>query len=93
MGIGVGIFLIALGAIITFALNLTIAGLDLKVVGWVLMIAGAGGLVLYFFFWNRRRAPRMVQQVPVQPMVSPPGQPMPPAPVQNSYGDTREQGL
>jgi Domain of unknown function (DUF6458) len=64
MGIGVGIFLLALGAILTFAVDWTLAGLDLHVVGWILMAAGAIGLVLFFYFWNRRRAPRPVAQQP-----------------------------
>jgi Domain of unknown function (DUF6458) len=55
MGIGVGIFLIAVGAILTFAVHARLAGLDLQVVGWVLMLAGVAGLVLFFYFWNRRR--------------------------------------
>jgi hypothetical protein len=58
MGIGVGIFLIVVGAIMTFALERTVAGINLDVVGWIFMLAGAGGLVLFFYFWNRRRAPR-----------------------------------
>jgi hypothetical protein len=58
MGIGVGIFLIVVGAILTFALNATVAGINLDVVGWILMLAGAAGLILFFYFWNRRRAPR-----------------------------------
>jgi hypothetical protein len=60
MGIGVGIFLLALGAILAFAVDWTLAGLDLHAVGWILMAAGAIGLALFFYFWNRRRAPRAV---------------------------------
>jgi hypothetical protein len=60
MGIGVGIFLIVVGAILTFALDVTVAGINLDVVGWILMLAGVAGLVLFFYFWNRRRAPRAV---------------------------------
>jgi hypothetical protein len=60
MGIGVGIFLIAIGAILTFAVDAKVAGLDLNVVGWVLMLAGLAGLVLFFYFWNRRRPPGAV---------------------------------
>ena len=60
MGIGVGIFLIVVGAIITFALDVSVAGIDLDVVGWILMLAGVAGLVLFFYFWNRRRPPRAV---------------------------------
>jgi hypothetical protein len=54
MGIGAGIFLIVIGAI------LTVVGLNLHVVGWIIMLAGGAGLVLYFYFWNRRRGPRVV---------------------------------
>ena len=60
MGIGVGIFLIVVGAILTFAVDATVAGLDLDVVGWVLMLAGVAGIVLFFYFWNRRRSSRAV---------------------------------
>ena len=55
MGIGAGIFLIALGAILTFAVNWHLHGLDLHAIGWVLMIAGLAGIILYFAFWNGRR--------------------------------------
>jgi Domain of unknown function (DUF6458) len=58
MGIGAGIFLIVVGAIMTFALDVNLAGVDLNVVGWILMLAGVAGLVLFFYFWNRRRGPR-----------------------------------
>ena len=57
MGIGLGIFLIVVGAILTFAVHVTVAGLDLKVVGWVLMLAGVAGLALFLVMWNRRRGP------------------------------------
>jgi hypothetical protein len=60
MGIGVGIFLIVVGAILTFALDVTVAGINLHVVGWIFMLAGVAGLILFFYFWNRRRAPRAV---------------------------------
>jgi hypothetical protein len=69
MGIGVGIFLLALGAILTFAVDWKVAGLDLHAVGWVLMAAGAVGLVLFFYFWNRRRVP---VALPRQPQVREP---------------------
>ena len=46
MGIGVSIFLIALGAILTFATDVGVSGLDLDVVGIVLMLVGALGLIM-----------------------------------------------
>jgi hypothetical protein len=45
MGIGVSIFLIAVGAIITFAINTTVSGVDLATIGVILMIVGAIGLL------------------------------------------------
>jgi hypothetical protein len=63
MGIGVSILLLAVGAILTFAVDASIVGLDLDVVGWILMLAGIAGLILFFVFWNRRRAPDPVDQV------------------------------
>ena len=60
MGIGVSIFLIVVGAILTFAVDATVSGLDLNVVGWVLMLAGAAGLILFFYFSRRHRTSREV---------------------------------
>ena len=57
MGIGVGLFLVALGAILTFAVEIDASGLDLDVVGVILMVVGAIGLVLgLVFLGSRRRA-------------------------------------
>ncbi|MCM0679103.1 DUF6458 family protein [Micromonospora phytophila] len=55
MGIGTSIFLIALGAILTFALDASIGGLNLDVVGWILMAAGVLGLIMTTVIWGRRR--------------------------------------
>ncbi|MGH3646744.1 MAG: DUF6458 family protein [Micromonosporaceae bacterium] len=55
MGIGVSIFLIAIGAIVAFGVEYQLTWLDLDVVGWVLMLAGVTGLILTLYFWNRRR--------------------------------------
>lgn len=74
MGIGVGILLIVVGAILTFAVDASVAGLDLDVVGWILMLAGVAGLILFFYFWHRRRAPRAV--VPERPSYDDTGQPL-----------------
>jgi hypothetical protein len=44
--IGASIFLIAVGAILNFAVTATVAGIDIQTVGVILMIAGGFGLVL-----------------------------------------------
>ena len=62
MGIGGSIFLIALGAILTFATNVTVSGLDLDVVGVILMIVGALGLVMFLLVWGPRSRTRAVRE-------------------------------
>jgi hypothetical protein len=52
MGIGVSLILIAVGAILTWAVNATVSGLDINTVGIILMIVGAVGLVLSMMFWS-----------------------------------------
>jgi hypothetical protein len=54
VGIGVSIFLLALGAILTFATSAEISGLDLDIVGIILMLAGAVGLLLFLVVWGPR---------------------------------------
>jgi len=45
MGIGISVFLIAVGAILAFAVNIVVSGVDLDIVGMILMIAGGIGLL------------------------------------------------
>jgi hypothetical protein len=52
MGLGVSIFLIAVGAILTWAVNATVSGLELNTIGVILMIVGILGLVLSMIFWS-----------------------------------------
>jgi Domain of unknown function (DUF6458) len=56
MGIGGSVFLVAVGAILAFAVNATVSGLDIAVVGWILMIAGVLGLAVTLFMLNSRRS-------------------------------------
>lgn len=74
MGIGAGIFLIAVGAILTFAVNVSISGLDIAVIGVVLMLAGAVGIVLDIFLFAPRRRSRVTYQEQT-PVVYPDGAP------------------
>ena len=46
MTIGAALFLIAVGAILNFAVTATVAGIDLQTVGVILMIVGGVGLLL-----------------------------------------------
>ena len=58
MYIGTSIFLIALGAILAFAVNATVAGFDIQTAGLILMVVGGLGLLislLYMTAWADRR--------------------------------------
>ena len=67
MTIGAGIFLMAVGAILAFAVDVSISGLDIAVVGWILMIAGAVGIALELAVWGPRRRRAAVYTDPAAP--------------------------
>ena len=77
MGLGVGIFLSAVGAILAFAVSKTVSGVNIHTVGWILMIVGIFGIVLSMIFWSswagpgyfngRRRTTTTVDDGPVAP--------------------------
>ena len=52
MSLGVSIFLLAVGAVLTFAVDVTASGFSINTVGIILMAAGALGLVLSLLFWS-----------------------------------------
>ena len=59
MGIGTSIFLIALGAILKYAVNAEVSGLEISTIGVILMIVGVIGLLislLYATMWRDRTA-------------------------------------
>ncbi|MCZ2858244.1 DUF6458 family protein [Blastococcus sp. VKM Ac-2987] len=55
MRLGTAIVLLALGAILTFAVRVDATGVDLQVVGWILMAVGALGIVLELAVRSRRQ--------------------------------------
>jgi membrane-bound ClpP family serine protease len=52
VSLGVSIFLLVVGAILTFAVEVSASGFSINTVGIILMIAGALGLVLSLLFWS-----------------------------------------
>ena len=91
MGISVSLLLIAVGAILTWAVTADAEGVDVNTVGVILLIVGILGLVLSLIFWSswggfRRRA-TYVESGPARPAVArretvveedvPPGPPPP----------------
>jgi hypothetical protein len=52
VGLGTSIFLIAVGAILIWAVNASVSGIELATVGWILLIVGAIGALLSLIFWS-----------------------------------------
>ncbi len=52
MGIGVSLFLVAVGAILAWAVEVDASGVDLDTIGVILMVVGAVGLLLSMLFWS-----------------------------------------
>lgn len=57
MGLGVSILLIAFGAILAFAVNAHVSGVDIQAVGWILLIVGVLGAALSLIFWSSWAGP------------------------------------
>jgi hypothetical protein len=59
MGLGVGIFLVAIGAILAFAVNVDTsgAGVNLHTIGLILLAVGALGCLLSMIFWSSWAGP------------------------------------
>jgi len=73
MGLGVSILLIAAGAILAWAVNANVSGVDIQTVGWILLVVGIVGAVLSMIFWSswagpgywsRRRGGAYVEEAP-----------------------------
>ena len=55
MSIGFNLFVVAVGAILYFAVTASVAGIDIATVGLILMIVGVLGLVITLVFLARGR--------------------------------------
>jgi hypothetical protein len=55
MGIGTSIFLIAVGAILKFAVTAHVSGISLATVGTILMVVGVIGLLISLFMVSSAR--------------------------------------
>jgi hypothetical protein len=55
MSFGASLFLIAVGAILHFAVTATVAGIDIQTVGTILMIVGVLGFAISIFLYLQAR--------------------------------------
>ena len=52
MGIGASLFLVAIGAILAWAVEAEVAGIDIQTIGVILLVVGILGLILSMLFWS-----------------------------------------
>jgi uncharacterized protein DUF6458 len=52
MGIGTSLLLIAIGAILIWAVDVSVSGIELITVGWILLVVGVIGAVISLIFWS-----------------------------------------
>ena len=75
MGISLSILLIAVGAILAWAVNAEVAGIDIQVAGVILVVVGVIGLIASLIFWSSwggfhgvaRRTVVTQEDAPLQP--------------------------
>ena len=59
MGFGASLAFIAIGAILAFATRFTVSGIDVQMIGWILMGVGVIGMVITFAYIRPRRRARV----------------------------------
>ena len=52
MGMGVSLLLIAVGAVLVWAVDATVSGIEIHTIGWILLAVGAIGALLSLIFWS-----------------------------------------
>jgi hypothetical protein len=52
MGIGVSLILIAVGAVLAFAVNASSSAFNLQTIGYILLVVGAIGILVSMMFWS-----------------------------------------
>ena len=57
MGIGVSLILIAVGAVLIWAVDVTTSGVNVHAIGVVLLIVGLVGALLSMIFWSSWAGP------------------------------------
>ncbi|MBN1628834.1 MAG: hypothetical protein JW990_03645 [Thermoleophilia bacterium] len=65
MYIGSAIFLIAVGAILRWAVSWEVSGFNVQLAGLIVLIVGILGLVITLFLWNTRRTSRGTRRTDV----------------------------
>jgi hypothetical protein len=57
MGLGVGLILAAVGAVLAFAVNTDVSGVNINTIGWILLVVGIVWILLSLVFWQSWAGP------------------------------------
>ena len=57
MGLGVSLILIAVGAVLAWAVNVDTNGFNVNTIGWILLVVGIIGAILSMIFWSTWAGP------------------------------------
>jgi hypothetical protein len=57
MGVGVGLILIAVGAILAWAVDVETSGFNVNTIGYILLVVGIIGVILSMIFWSSWAGP------------------------------------
>ena len=52
MGIGVSLILIAVGAVLAFAVHVSTSGFNVNTIGYILLVVGIVGVLISMMFWS-----------------------------------------
>jgi hypothetical protein len=67
VSLGGGIFLIVVGAILAFALNVNLGWIDLHMVGYICLIAGIVITIIGIILITRKRTSRVTRSTTIDP--------------------------
>ena len=68
MGFGASLAFIAIGAILAFATRFSISGIDVQMIGWILMAVGVVGMIITFAYIRPRRRRGLAEVVEEEPV-------------------------
>jgi hypothetical protein len=67
MGFGASLGFIAIGAILAFATRFNLAGIDVKMIGWILMAVGVIGMIITLGYTRPRRRRQVAEVIGEEP--------------------------
>jgi beta-lactamase regulating signal transducer with metallopeptidase domain len=57
MGLGVSLILIAVGAVMAWAVNVSSSGFNIHTIGYILLVVGIIGAIMSMIFWSSWAGP------------------------------------